>query len=131
MVDQIKGQRFATCDVVGAAGDLDQATAAILLAIAVRLGCIAQALGQCAGVVFTQVLIAAQFADVAELAGFMADLGDERRDAQRGDNGMSTHRRIQHRNKIAGIAAGVREYLQQLLLPQWYSPWHHGLARFW
>ena len=67
MIDQIKGQRFTTCDVVGAAGDLDQATAAIRLAVAVRLRCIAQALCERAGVVFAQVLVAAQFAHLRML----------------------------------------------------------------
>ena len=86
MIDQIKGQRFTTCGVVNAAGDLDQTTAAIRLAVAVRLRCIAQAVGECAGIVFAQVLVAAQFAHVAKLTGFVTDLGDEGGDAFRADD---------------------------------------------
>ena len=94
MVDQVKGQRFAAHHVVGSAGDLDQATASILLAVAIRLGGVAQALGQCAGVVFTQVLVIAQFADVAELAGLVADLGDKGGDALRADDLEADHRGV-------------------------------------
>ena len=94
MVDQIKGQRFATCDVVGPAGDLDQATAAILMPVAVCLGCIAHALGQWTGVVSAQVLIAAQFAHVAKLAGLVADLGDKGGDAFCADDLEANHRGV-------------------------------------
>ena len=86
MIDQIKGQRFTTCGVVNAAGDLDQTTAAIRLAVAVRLRCIAQAVGECAGIVFAQVLVAAQFAHLTKLTGFVTDLGDEGGDAFRADD---------------------------------------------
>ena len=92
MIDQFKGQRFTTCGVVNAAGDLDQTTAAIRLAVAVRLRCIAQALGERAGVVFAQVLVAAQFAHVAKLTGFVTDLGDEGGDAFRADDMELDHR---------------------------------------
>ena len=102
MIDQFKGQRFTTCGVVNAAGDLDQTTAAIRLAVAVRLRCIAQALGERAGVVFAQVLVAAQLAHVAKLAGLMADLGDEGGDALRPDDLEANHRGVQDRNKNAG-----------------------------
>lgn len=92
MIDQFKGQRFTTCGVVNAAGDLDQTTAAIRLAVAVRLRCIAQALGERAGVVFAQVLVAAQFAHVAKLTGFVTDLSDEGDDAFRADDMELDHR---------------------------------------
>ncbi len=94
LVDQVKGQRFAAHHVVGPAGDLDQATAPVLLAVAIRLWCVAQALGQCAGVVFAQVLVIAQFAHVAELARFVADLGDKGGDAFRADDLEADHRGV-------------------------------------
>ena len=72
-------QGAAASLVVVAPGDLDQAAPAIQLPIAIGLGCIAQAQGQAAGVVARQIAVIAQFLDVAELSGFMADLGDERR----------------------------------------------------
>ncbi len=94
LVDQVKGQRFAAHHVVGPARDLDQATASILLTVAVRLGGVAQALGQCAGVVFTQVLVIAQFAHVAELARLVADLGDKGGDSFCADNLEADHRGV-------------------------------------
>ena len=62
------------------------------LAVAVRLRCIAQALGERAGVVFAQVLVAAQFAHVAKLTGFVTDLSDEGDDAFRADDMELDHR---------------------------------------
>ncbi|WP_240792765.1 hypothetical protein [Pseudomonas edaphica] len=46
----------------------------------------------------------------------MPDLGDEGCDAQPRDDSVLGHGRIQHRNKNAGLSAGVRKDLQQLLL---------------
>ena len=92
MIDQFKGQRFTTCGVVNAAGDLDQTTAAIRLAVAVRLRCIAQAICERAGVVFAQVLVAAQFAHLTKLTGFVTDLSDEGDDAFRADDMELDHR---------------------------------------
>jgi hypothetical protein len=77
----IAEQRLAARQVVASAGDLDQATATVFLAIAIGFGGVAQAGGQGAGVVFAQVLITAQFTYVAQFAGFVADLGEEGGDA--------------------------------------------------
>ena len=68
--------------------------AAILLPVAVRLGRIAQALGQWTGVVSAQVLIAAQFAHVAKLAGLVADLGDKGGDAFCAEDLEAGHRGV-------------------------------------
>ncbi|MNY46597.1 hypothetical protein D3C86_1817900 [compost metagenome] len=59
------------------AGDLDQATTAIALAIPIRFRGVAQPHGQIAGVVFAQVLIATQFTHVLQLTGFVPDLREE------------------------------------------------------
>ena len=50
------------------------------------------------------------------MAGLMPDLSDERRNAQWRDDPVLAHGGVQYRNKNAGLAAGVGEDLQQLLL---------------
>ena len=51
----------------------------------------------------------------------MPDLGDEGGNTLGAHDLESDHGCIQHRNKNAGLAAGVREDLQQLLLSDWHN----------
>jgi len=50
------------------------------------------------------------------LARLVPDPGDECGGARCADNAITIHSRVQDRNKNAGLVAGVREDLQQLLL---------------
>jgi len=60
LVDQVQCQGFAALQVVSPAGYLDQAAAAIFLAVAVPLGGVAQAFDEGSGIVFAQVLVATE-----------------------------------------------------------------------
>jgi hypothetical protein len=96
-------------------GDLNQTTATVLLPVAISLWRVAKPLGQRPGVVLTQILVAAQLLHIPELPRLMHDLSDERRHAQRRVDLIPIHGQIQRRRKNAGLLAGVREELQQLL----------------
>ena len=55
VIDQVEAQRLATAQVVVQAGDLDQATAPVLLAVAIGRRGVAKARRELAGVVLGQV----------------------------------------------------------------------------
>ncbi|MOA51191.1 hypothetical protein D3C78_1743070 [compost metagenome] len=95
-------------------GDLDQAATAIALAITVRFRGITQLHGQIAGVVFAQVLIAAQLTHVLQLTGFVPDLREERRLTLRRVDLPMVHGGIQHGYKKARLAADVGHNVRKL-----------------
>lgn len=55
------------------------------------------------------------FADIDQLAGFEADLSDERDGTFGANDLIPPHRRIEYWRQNAGSLVGVRENLQQLL----------------
>ncbi|MNN63199.1 hypothetical protein D3C81_1785610 [compost metagenome] len=115
VIDQVEAQRLATAQVVVQAGDLDQAPAPVLLAVAIGRRGVAQARRELAGVVLGQVGITAQLAHVTQLARLMANLSDKRRLPPRRDDAEPPHGGIEDGCKNAGFRAGVREDLLQLL----------------
>lgn len=93
VVDEVEAECFAAVSVVGAAGDLDQATTAIFGAIA-RYGvaqiCAAFVSGLGRG-------RAPDFSYVLEVSGLVADLGDEGGHAFHADNLEAVHGCVQER----------------------------------
>ncbi|MNP11369.1 hypothetical protein D3C76_1035520 [compost metagenome] len=106
-------QRHAAGVIVVAAGDLDQATAAIQLAVAIGLRAIAQTQGEAAGVITRQVAFTAQLFQITQLPGLVPDLRQESRHASRGINFPALHGSVQGRHKNARLLAGVGENRQQ------------------
>ncbi|MNY40368.1 hypothetical protein D3C86_1751070 [compost metagenome] len=93
-------------------GDLDQPSSAIALAVAICLRRVAQACRQGAGIVFAQVLIRAQFANVVQLARLMADLSQKGGNAQGRVDVVSRHGAVEVGNENARLGAGVRVDLE-------------------
>ena len=87
VIDQVKAQGFAALGVVGPAGDLDQATAAILGAVP-RLRVAKVSASFISGL---SLGWAPYFSDVLELARLMADLRDERRHALQANDLVVVH----------------------------------------
>ncbi|MNC59894.1 hypothetical protein D3C75_1097350 [compost metagenome] len=99
--------------IITAAGDLDQAAAAIQLAVAIGLRAIAQAQGEAAGVITRQVALTAQLFHITQLAGLVPDLRQKCRHASRGINFPALHGGVQGRHKNARLLAGAGENRQQ------------------
>ena len=131
LLDQVKAQPFAARHVIGPPGDLDQATAPVLGAVA----------GHGVAQVFAAFVFGLgsrwppDFLNVFELAGLVPNLSDKRGYALRPDDLVMPHRGVEYRHKNAGNRAGVGEDLQQLLrgnrhkLPLQKSP--HKAGRGW
>ncbi|PAV69425.1 hypothetical protein WR25_22759 [Diploscapter pachys] len=100
------------------------ATATVALAIAVSFGRIAQAQGQDAGVVAGQVLVVAQLFHIAQLAGLMADLGQERGNALRVVDLPVGHGRVQRRQESGDARAGKWVDLLELLFRSAFARRH-------
>lgn len=90
---------------------MNQPSAAIELAITIRLRPVAKPLSRATDVVLGQLLVIAEFANVLQLARLMADLSQERGHAQSRNDGVLAHGGVEAGNKNAGFAAGVREDL--------------------
>ena len=104
LVDQVEAQVFAARRIVRPSGDLNQAPAAVLEAIA-RDGV--------AKILATFVLGLGwswppDLAGVNQLARLMTNLRNERGHALGANNLEPTHGRVEDRNKNAGFVAGVR-----------------------
>lgn len=110
------------------ASDLDQAATAIALAITIRCRRVAQFCSQVAGVVFAQVLIAAQFPDVLQLTRLVTDLRQKRGLAFRRVDLSMGHGCVEGGYKNARLAAGVGHDALQLLFSDGHTNSRHKKA---